>query len=667
MTDSNFDMDLAIEQGCDEAQKFIDQLRKNRQNNMGDVRLLDAFLRQIPIPSKPDRPTGELPLKGLGLGVQPALHTPTNPKANPSNVASSAASVSSPSSLPTNAERNCSAREAIGQSQCPSAINKGNLRAVANASIQGSTTATKVQPENLVIAPPNTIIKATTKTYLKKHPIESSQLSYNEIKEVSVGKEYKVLKYSEAVLERSPKNETVKHGSSQIPQSGIELIKQSEGYEKKLADGRVQAYPDPGTKGWNLPTIGYGTTVYPDGRTMKRGDIITKAQAEEYLIDHVDKKCRRALEKIPTWKQMNDNQRGALYSFAYNMGEGFYRGSNFTSITKVCDSPQLWKDKAWIEQQFVKYNKSNRRTMNGLTTRRKAEAKLFCTPSSTTTVNNKSNVSQYSEAMNGHCLVELDYGQGTWYIWPNHWDLPWEDPKEHQETHSGFVGTNVQSTAQSFGNLDLGNDLASRIIKYMKTKGYKVFTSPREYNIVYVEGMNPNGTLNDDRPNSFNDVRMIIEFTDDKPEIVGCWEATTEPGNKYTYSPQNPNGAARIKFGQYQAWIVAWHPMPKSSKSHEALFQTQPIEVYRDSNKDFQRSGDMVQKGIFGINQHWGYDLPKDSIGGASAGCLVGRTQQGHKEFMALLKQDKRYLSDHRYVFYTTVIPGDDLLKLDKS
>jgi predicted chitinase len=217
------------------------------------------------------------------------------------------------------------------------------------------------------------------------------------------------------------------------------------------------------------------------------------------------------------------------------------------------------------------------------------------------------------------------------------------------------------TTAQSFGSLDLGNDLASRIIKYMKTKGYQVFTNPREYNIVYVEGMNPNGTLNDDRPNEFNDLRMVIEFKNGKPVIVGSWEATTEPGDKYTYSPQNPNGAARIKFGQYQAWIKAWHPMPKSSKSHEALFQTQPIEVYRDSNKDFRRDGDRIQKGIFGINQHWGYDLPKNAISGASAGCLVGRTKQGHKEFMAIIKQDKRYLSDPNYVFYTTVIPGDDL------
>lgn len=69
MMDSNFDMDLAIEQGCDEAQKFIDRLRKNKQTDMGDLRLLDAFLRQIPIPPIPDRAKGAQPLRDLGLGV----------------------------------------------------------------------------------------------------------------------------------------------------------------------------------------------------------------------------------------------------------------------------------------------------------------------------------------------------------------------------------------------------------------------------------------------------------------------------------------------------------------------------------------------------------------------------------------------------------------------
>jgi len=33
---------------------------------------------------------------------------------------------------------------------------------------------------------------------------------------------------------------------------------------------------------------------------------------------------------------------------------------------------------------------------------------------------------KHSQESNGHCLVELDYGQGIWYIWSDHWYLPWE-------------------------------------------------------------------------------------------------------------------------------------------------------------------------------------------------------------------------------------------------
>jgi len=105
------------------------------------------------------------------------------------------------SSVPQSS-KNGSAREAIDQLSRMSAIsstNRGTLKAAATRSIQRSATATKVEPENWVIAPPNTIIKATTKTYLKKQPIDSSDLGENEKKEVPVGREYKVLKYSEEI------------------------------------------------------------------------------------------------------------------------------------------------------------------------------------------------------------------------------------------------------------------------------------------------------------------------------------------------------------------------------------------------------------------------------------------------------------------------------------
>jgi GH24 family phage-related lysozyme (muramidase) len=166
-----------------------------------------------------------------------------------------------------------------------------------------------------------------------------------------------------------------------IPQCAIDLIKEFEGYHEELNDGtdRVRAYKDPG-RGWEVPTIGYGTTYYPNGEKVKRGDIITRKQAEEYLQWEVEKKCKIALDKIPTWNQMNSNQRGALYSFAYNLGANFYRGSDFQSITRVCDLSGRWTDQQWIEDQFVKYNKCKSQVLDGLTRRRKAEAKLFCTP-----------------------------------------------------------------------------------------------------------------------------------------------------------------------------------------------------------------------------------------------------------------------------------------------
>jgi peptidoglycan hydrolase-like protein with peptidoglycan-binding domain len=209
--------------------------------------------------------------------------------------------------------------------------------------------------------------------------------------------------------------------------------------------------------------------------------------------------------------------------------------------------------------------------------------------------------------------------------------------------------------------LKLDNSLASRIVKYMQLKKYQLFQGIREFNIVYIEGMNADGTLNDNTPNYFNDRRILLQIIDGVPTIIGNWEATTEPGYYYTDDPMNPAGAARIKFGQYRAWQVGIH---SESDPHEALIQTGgQITVYRDYNRDMKRTGDKEDTGYFAINQHWGYDMPYNDIYYASAGCLVGRTRDGHREFMSQVKKDRRYQLNSRYIFYATVIDGADLLK----
>ncbi len=207
--------------------------------------------------------------------------------------------------------------------------------------------------------------------------------------------------------------------------------------------------------------------------------------------------------------------------------------------------------------------------------------------------------------------------------------------------------------------LQLENNLASRIIKYMLAKSYFVTTNPQEFNIVYVEGMNEDGSLNSDAPNAFNDQRLVIRFSDGVPSIVGCWQATTEPGDHYTCHPMNRDGAARIQFNQYRAWQVGIHG---NAEPHEALIQCGQITVCRDFNQDFKRTGDKLHTGLFGMNQHWGYDFPANNVHNASAGCLVGRTRKGHREFMKLAKSDRRYLANKNYIFFTTIIAGDDLV-----
>jgi putative chitinase len=203
--------------------------------------------------------------------------------------------------------------------------------------------------------------------------------------------------------------------------------------------------------------------------------------------------------------------------------------------------------------------------------------------------------------------------------------------------------------------------LAGAIVRAMETHGYRIDTAPGEVNIVYVEGLNPDGTPNANEPNRFNDLRCVIGFgRDGTPHMLGAWDGTTEPSRRWTQAPMNPKGAARIKFGQYRAWQVGLH---HGNANHEALVQTGgPVTVHRDTNKDYKRDGDKLDTGWFGINQHHGYNLPRDDLGTSSAGCLVGRSIDGHREFMRIVKSDPRYRADPGFVFTAAIMPASEVL-----
>lgn len=227
---------------------------------------------------------------------------------------------------------------------------------------------------------------------------------------------------------------------------------------------------------------------------------------------------------------------------------------------------------------------------------------------------------------------------------------------------AGIARQLLEADAGEFLPITLKDNLASRLVTAARKEGYWLSRHPDCVNILYIEGLDADGTPNDDAPNVFNDLRLVLSISRaGNPQIVGEWEATTEPGRFYTSVKKlDPRGAARIKFGQYKSWAVGTHMMGRPS-AHEALVQVSDIVVFRDLNEDFEREGDETFTGTFGINQHCGHDVPKGDIGRASAGCLVGRTKGGHKEFMQICKADARFVANNSYKFMTGVLPASAL------
>ena len=161
------------------------------------------------------------------------------------------------------------------------------------------------------------------------------------------------------------RNQKVEPTFEGLSESGIKLIKEFEGCHLK-------AYYDPLTGGLPI-TIGWGSTRRKDGSRFMIGNIITQDEADDLLYFQLKKEFLPILEKIPYWNEMNDNQRGALLSFAYNLGVNFYGGRNFNTITNVL------KDRRWDELPKVleMYRNPGSKVEAGLLRRRKAEGKLW--------------------------------------------------------------------------------------------------------------------------------------------------------------------------------------------------------------------------------------------------------------------------------------------------
>jgi GH24 family phage-related lysozyme (muramidase) len=541
---------------------------------------------------------------------------------------------------------------------------------------------------------------------------------------------------------------------SEIPERAIEFIKK---FEVFYAD----AYPDPRTKGKPI-TIGYGSTRKLDGSEWKLGDRITEAEADELLRQQLPTKYLPPLKKIPHWEDLNENQRVALISFAYNVGPYFYNGYNFDTISERL----LNQDFTNIEEVFSLYCDKGTDVEDGLRRRRKAEARLFMKPMDTlvsgkfelniilhTSLKRSEGsasvlpdshkrvvrpgeryaIASYQDDKN-HWLIQLiegltaQDGSGPytqWRVFKEHCNVelvpevepvnnelpPSSSPVHSKQTPVSSVdlsNQDVQKILIDLGLLDppadgrwgkqskaslqdfqrfvqlpptgeltaetkeallrakpfikLDNSYPSRIVKFMQQRGYFVAAGNRRFNILMIEGIDPDsGKLVPDRPNEFCDARVLLEIPfSGIPRIVGAWQATCKAGYHYCDFPMNPKGTARCDRKQFKAWQLGVHGI---SNPHEALLQVRPITIkrYKGRRNYYSETNSIPDEGVFQINFHWGYNYPKDDIEYASAGCLVGRTTEGHKNCMRIIKSDRRFETNNDYIFYITIIAGKDI------
>lgn len=144
----------------------------------------------------------------------------------------------------------------------------------------------------------------------------------------------------------------------QISQQGIDLICSFEGFKSK-----------PYLDAVNIPTIGYGTTIYPTGVKVTMYDNpIDEATAKGYIEHHVAENIEPFLN---TLEGLNQNQYDSLCSFCYNEGTANFKSSGLLQKIKAnpCDES--------IRDEFKKWIYAAHKPLQGLIERRDKEAEYY--------------------------------------------------------------------------------------------------------------------------------------------------------------------------------------------------------------------------------------------------------------------------------------------------
>lgn len=144
-----------------------------------------------------------------------------------------------------------------------------------------------------------------------------------------------------------------------ISKNGLDLIKQFEGL-------KLNAYQCSA----GVWTIGYGSTFFPNGQKVKKGDKLhNEAEALE-MVETTLQSFEAVVEKAVKI-QLTQNEFDALVCFTYNVGAG---NLNSSTLLKLLNKNT---NRLTVSKEFLKWDKAGGKALAGLTRRRQAESELF--------------------------------------------------------------------------------------------------------------------------------------------------------------------------------------------------------------------------------------------------------------------------------------------------
>jgi len=141
---------------------------------------------------------------------------------------------------------------------------------------------------------------------------------------------------------------------------------QGEQLIKRYENCKLKAYTD----SVGIWTIGYGNTVYENGKRVKEGDSISLNRANE-LFENIADMVVSDVNLVIKGTSLFQNQFDSLISFTWN--EGIEHLKESTLLKKILLNP---KDES-IETEFLKWVYAGGKELKGLLNRRKSEWHLY--------------------------------------------------------------------------------------------------------------------------------------------------------------------------------------------------------------------------------------------------------------------------------------------------